>query len=143
MVMKIRQLLDEKGTSILSIEPQTSVYDAVKIMSDNNVGALLAMDGESLAGIFSERDYARKIILKGRASSETRVGDVMSKNVVCAQPSQTVEECMALMTDKNIRHLPVLENNKVIGIISIGDLVKSVIRDQKFVIEQLEHYLHA
>ncbi len=143
MAMKIRQLLQEKGNDVLTIRPDDTVFDAVKMMADNNVGALLVMDGDTLRGKISERDYARNVILKGRASSETRVGDVMSTNIVCARPDQSVEECMAVMTDKSVRHLPVLENKKVIGIISIGDLVKSVIQDQKFVIEQLEHYLSA
>lgn len=143
MAMKIRQLLKEKGHDILTIGPDDTVYDAVKMMADNNVGALLVMDGDTLRGKISERDYARNVILRGRSSSDTRVGDVMSQNVVCARPDQSVEECMAVMTDKSVRHLPVLEDKRVIGIISIGDLVKSVIRDQQFVIDQLEHYLSA
>jgi len=143
MPMTIQRLLKEKGNKVYSIKPEATVLDAVRMMSDNNIGALLVMDADTLVGKISERDYARNVILKGRASSDTPIRDVMSKQVVCARPDQSVEECMAVMTDKSVRHLPVLENKKVIGIISIGDLVKSVIRDQKFVIEQLEHYLSA
>lgn len=143
MAMTIRQLLREKGGHVLTITTEDSVYDAVKCMAEKNVGALLVMDGDKLLGKISERDYARNVILKGRNSTDTSVGEVMSTDVVCARPDQSVEECMAVMTDKTVRHLPVLEDRKVIGIISIGDLVKAVIRDQKFVIEQLEHYLSA
>lgn len=137
----VAQLLDQKGREVLSVAPENTVYDAIRLMADRNVGALVVLDGGRLVGIFTERHYARNVFLMGRASPQTRVGDVMSTTVVCARPEQTVEESMAVMTEKAVRHLPVLDRKKVIGIVSIGDLVKHIIRDQKFVIEQLEHYI--
>lgn len=137
----VKQLLDEKGHEVLSIGPDDSVFDAIKKMADNNVGSLIVLEDEKLAGIFTERDYARNVYLKGRSSPKTTVGEIMSTRVVCVRPEQSVEECMAVMTEKAIRHLPVLEKKQVIGMISIGDLVKSIISDQKFTIEQLEHYI--
>jgi CBS domain-containing protein len=111
-------------------------------MADKQIGALMVMRDEKLVGIVSERDYARKVILKGRSSQETQVQDIMTSKVYCARPEQSVEECMALMTDKRVRHLPVLDGDRVDGIISIGDLVRSIIAEQQFVIEQLESYIH-
>lgn len=137
----VKQLLDQKGHEVLSIGPDNSVFDAIKKMADNNVGSLVVLEGEKLVGIINERHYARNVFLKGRSSPETTVRDIMSTHVVCARPEQLVEECMAVMTDKAVRHLPVLENKKIVGVVSIGDLVKSIISDQKFVIEQLEHYI--
>jgi CBS domain-containing protein len=137
----IKQLLDTKGREVLAIGPDDTVFDAIKKMADNNVGSLAVLDGEHLIGIITERHYARNVFLKGRSSPKTIVKEIMSTRVVCARPEQSVEECMALMTEKAVRHLPVLEHKRVIGIISIGDLVKSVIDDQKFTIEQLEHYI--
>lgn len=137
----IKQLLDTKGREVLTIGPDDTVFDAIKKMADNNVGSLAVLDGEHLIGIITERHYARNVFLKGRSSPKTIVKEIMSTRVVCARPEQSVEECMALMTEKAVRHLPVLEHKRVIGIISIGDLVKSVIDDQKFTIEQLEHYI--
>ena len=137
----IHQLLDGKGHEVLSIGPDDSVLDAIQKMADNNVGSLVVLEGEKLVGIITERHYARNVFLKGRSSPKTTVREIMSTRVVCARPEQLVEECMAVMTDKAVRHLPVLENKHVIGIISIGDLVKSIISDQKFTIEQLEHYI--
>jgi len=137
----VKQLLDQKGHEVLSIGPDNSVFDAIKKMADNNVGSLVVLEGEKLVGIITERHYARNVFLKGRSSPETTVRDIMSTHVVCARPEQLVEECMAVMTDKAVRHLPVLENKKIVGVVSIGDLVKSIISDQKFVIEQLEHYI--
>ena len=137
----IKQLLDTKGRDVLAIGPDDTVFDAIKKMADNNVGSLAVLDGEHLIGIITERLYARNVFLKGRSSPKTIVKEIMSTRVVCARPEQSVEECMALMTEKAVRHLPVLEHKRVIGIISIGDLVKSVIDDQKFTIEQLEHYI--
>ena len=139
----VREILEAKSHKLLSISPQTSVLDALKLMADKDVGALVVLDGGRLAGIFSERDYARKVILHGKSSKATPVSEIMTHKVVCVRPDQSVEECMALMTDKRIRHLPVLEDRKVIGVISIGDVVKEVISEQRFVIEQLEHYIHS
>lgn len=137
----IRQLLELKGRDIWSISPDATVYEAVKLMAEKEVGALIVFDGPRTAGIISERDYARKIILKGRSSKETKVRDIMTANVIHTDADKNVEECMALMTNKRIRHLPVLDQGKLIAIVSIGDLVKSIIEEQKFVIEQLESYI--
>ena len=139
----VQQILEGKSLRILSIGPDTSVYDALQLMADKDVGALVVLEGAQLVGIFSERDYARKVILQGKASKETQVREVMTARVVCINPLQTVDECMALMTDKRIRHLPVIEKNKVVGVISIGDVVKEVIADQQFLIHQLEQYIHS
>ena len=138
----VRQLLKQKGATTLSIHPDATVFDAITKMAESDIGALLVMDGEGLVGIITERHYARNVMLKGKTSPTTAVRDIMERRVVCARPEQTVEQCMALMTDKRVRHLPVLEGQKVTGIVSIGDLVKSIISDQKFIIEQLEHYIH-
>lgn len=138
---KVRQLISDKGERVLSIGPEDSVLDAIRMMADNDVGSLVVLDDGKLAGIFTERHYARKVILKGRSSPSTPVRDVMESEVVCVGPDHTVEECMALMTADRIRHLPVLENERLVGIISIGDLVKSIIADQKFHIEQLENLI--
>lgn len=137
----VNQLLAEKGRRILAISPSDTVLDAIKKMADNNVGSLVVLEGEKLVGIVTERHYARNVFLKGKSSPKTTVGEIMSTHVVCAGPKQSVEECMAVMTEKRVRHLPVLDENRVIGVISIGDLVKSIISDQKFVIEQLERYI--
>jgi CBS domain-containing protein len=139
----VKEILQSKSRSVLSIAPDASVLDALRVMADKEVGALVVLEGERLAGIFSERDYARKVILHGKASKDTPVREIMTQRVVCVRPDQSVEDCMALMTDKRIRHLPVLEDNRVIGVISIGDVVKEVISEQRFVIEQLEHYIHS
>lgn len=127
--------------SVHAITPGASVFDAVKLMSEKNIGALLVMEGEEIAGIVTERDYARKIILMSRSSKETPVREIMTSAVMYVHPSQTSEECMVLMTENRLRHLPVMDGNKLIGLISIGDLVKAIISDQKFTIEQLEHYI--
>jgi CBS domain-containing protein len=140
-MVTVKQLLDQKGHEVLSIGPDDSVFDAIKKMADNNVGSLVVTEGEKLVGKITERHYARNVFLKGKSSPETTVREIMSTRVVCARPEQSVEECMAVMTDKAVRHLPVLDKKQLIGIISIGDLVKSIISDQKFVIEQLEHYI--
>ncbi len=137
----VRELLRIKGQETWSVTPDTPVYDALKLMAEKNVGALLVLEGDKLAGILSERDYARKVILKGKASKNTPAREIMSENVVCVTPEQSVAECMALMTDKHFRHLPVIEDGKLVGVISIGDVVKAIISEQKFVIEQLEHYI--
>jgi len=137
----VKQLLDSKGHDILSISADASVLDAIKLMAEKGVGALVVMEGDSLAGIVTERDYARKVILKDRSSSSTPVRDIMSPDVLTASNDNNVQYCMNMMTDRRIRHLPVVESGTVVGMISIGDLVKAVIADQKEEIEQLEHYI--
>ena len=137
----VRQILHAKGHDVATIDPDATVYNAIKKLADENIGSLVVMDDEKIVGIVTERDYARNVILKGKASPTTLVKDIMSTRVVCVGPEQSVEECMAVMTDKAIRHLPVLESKRLVGMVSIGDLVKSIIGDQKFIIEQLEHYI--
>ena len=138
----VAQVLQSKSDqSVFTISPNTSVLDALKQMAERGVGALLVMEGARIAGIISERDYARKMVLVGRASHETPVREIMSSPVMYVRPDQTNEECMALMTENRLRHLPVVDNGKLIGLISIGDLVKDIISEQKFIIEQLEHYI--
>jgi CBS domain-containing protein len=141
-VISVRQLLNQKARTVCSVHPDATVLDAIAKMAENDIGSLVVMDGEKLVGIITERHYARNVVLKGKASPTTPVRDIMERRVICARPEQTVEQCMALMTDKRVRHLPVLEGKTVTGIVSIGDLVKSIIGDQKFIIEQLEHYIH-
>ena len=137
----VQQLLDEKSGEIYSIHPDDSVFDAVKKLATANIGSLIVIEDDKPVGIFTERDYARNVILKGKSSPTTPIRDIMTIRVIFVNPEQTVEECMAIMTDKHIRHLPVLRDEKVIGMISIGDLVKSIIADQKFTIEQLEQFI--
>ena len=137
----VRELLNSKGHYVWTIGPDDSVYDALKIMADREIGALVVLDAGRPVGLLSERDYARNVVLKGRMSKDTAVSDIMTTHVVCARPEQTVEECMALITDKRIRHLPVMDDGNLVGIISIGDLVKAIIAEQQFVIEQLAHYI--
>ena len=137
----LKQILDTKGHEVWFIASDALVFEAVRLMAEKEVGALLVKDGEKLVGIVSERDYARKVVLKGRSSSECRVADIMTTRVIFAQPDETVEQCMALMTDKRIRHLPVMADGTLIGLISVGDLVKAIIDDQKFVIDQLVRYI--
>ena len=137
-----QQLLDKKGYDVWSIHPDDSVFDAIQGMADKNVGALVVIKNEKLVGIISERDYARKVILVGKSSKKTRVQEIMTKHVICARPEQTIEECMALMTEKRMRHLPVLQEKQVVGMITIGDVVKSIIEDQNIEIEELHHYIH-
>ena len=137
----VKQLLDRKGHDILSISPDASVLDAIKVMAEKAVGALIVLQDSALAGIVTERDYARKVILKGRSSKSTLVSEIMSAKVITTTGDSSVEECMNLMSDRRIRHLPVVDGETVIGIISIGDLVSAVIADQKAEIEHLEHYI--
>jgi len=137
----VEQVLEGKQQVLLSVTPDTSVYDAVKLMSDKDVGALVVLEGERLAGIFSERDYARKVILFGKSSRETAVREIMTEKLICVAPTATINECMAIMTEKRIRHLPVLAGSRVIGVISIGDAVKETIEEQQLMIEQLESYI--
>jgi CBS domain-containing protein len=137
----VKQILSTKGHVVWSVTPDTLIIQALKLMAEKELGALLVLEGERLAGIISERDYARKVILKGKSSLDTPVREIMTEKVICVRPEQTVEECMALMTDKRIRHLPVILDNKVIGVISIGDLVKATIDEKDFMIKQLENYI--
>lgn len=139
----VEQMLGSKGQRLLVVTPDATVYEALKLMAEQEVGALVVLDGDRLAGIFSERDYARKVILFGKSSKETLVREIMTEKVLCVRPDQTVDQCMALMTDKRVRHLPVLDHKKVTGVISIGDVVKEVISEQRFMIEQLENYIHS
>ena len=139
----VAQILKQKPAGVVSIRPNVPVLDALKLLNDKGVGAVLVIDGARVVGILSERDYTRKVEIKGKSASATPVSEIMTKEVICVTPEQTNEECMALMTDKRLRHLPVLENGDVIGILSIGDLVKDVISEQQFIIEQLEHYIHS
>jgi CBS domain-containing protein len=134
-------LLDSKGRDVVSVAPDASVLDAIRLMSDKGIGALVVMDGDTLHGIVTERDYARKVILKGRASDVTEVREIMTTDVISTSSGDSVEKCMNTMTDQRIRHLPVVDDGKVCGIISIGDLVKAIIADQQQAIEQLEHYI--
>ena len=138
---KIKDVLDSKGHNVLSIAPDTSIFEAVKLMTDSGVGALVVMEGDRRVGLIGERDCTQKVMLADRSPHETDASQIMTKNILCVKPDQTVEEGMALMTDKRIRHLPVVNGDRVEGIISIGDLVKAIIAEQQFVIEQLEHYV--
>ena len=139
----VRRLLEGKGRGIYSVEPQAAVLDAIRLMAEHSVGALLVMQGATLEGIVSERDYARKVILRGRSSSDTPVRDIMSSPVLTVSLDDTVEKCMQLMTERRVRHLPVVESGRVLGMVSIGDLVKAVIAEQQQQIEQLESYIHS
>ena len=138
----VRTLLEGKGRAIFSVEPQASVLDAIRLMAEHHVGALLVMRGQALEGIVSERDYARKVILRGRSSADTPVRDIMSAPVLTVSLETSVGECMKLMTDRHVRHLPVVDGARVVGMVSIGDLVKAVIAEQQQQIEQLESYIH-
>ncbi len=137
----VRQLLKDKGPDVWSVAPDDSVYNAIQEMAKRGIGALVVAENGKPVGMFTERDYARDVILKGKSSPRTAIREVMTKRVICVGPEKTTEECMAIMTEKHLRHLPVLENEQLIGMISIGDLVKSIIDDQKFTIEQLESYI--
>lgn len=138
----IAQILKSKPSKVVhAITPNDTVYDAVKKMAEQNIGALLVMEGDQIVGIVTERDYARKVVLAGRSSRETPVSVIMTTQVLCVGPLQTTEECMAIMTENRLRHLPVVDDGKLIGLVSIGDLVKDIISEQQFTIEQLEHYI--
>ncbi len=137
----VKDILDRKGRQVWTIHPDESVYRALEMMSQRNVGALVVTEKDRLVGVMSERDYARKIALMGRASRETTVRDIMTKDVFCIAPCTRIEDCMALMTEKAVRHLPVLDGDRLDGLVSIGDVVKATIMDQAFVIEQLEHFI--
>jgi len=135
------QILDVKGRDIWSVTPDSSVYDALKLMARNNIGAVLVMEGDKLVGIMSERDYARKVILHGKFSKDTSVGEIMSTRILYVRSDQSIEDCMALMVDKRIRHLPVMKDEKLDGVISVGDVVNAIIKEKEYIIEQLEHYI--
>jgi CBS domain-containing protein len=136
----VRQMLSAKA-DVHTVKPEDTVYDALKLMAARDIGAVLVVSGSDMKGIFSERDYARKVVLHGRMSKETPVGEIMTTNVICVEPGWTADQCMALMTDKHIRHLPVLESGRLVGVISIGDVVRSVLDEQKFTITSLERYI--
>ena len=137
----VKQLLEEKGREVWSIGPEASVYEAIRLMAEKEIGSLLVMREGAVVGIVSERDYARKVDLEGRSSKETPVSEVMTARVAYARPDQSVDECMAMMTEKRVRHLPVMDGNELLGVVSIGDLVKSIIAEQQDTIKQLEQYI--
>jgi CBS domain-containing protein len=137
----VRSVLHSKGNHIWSVAPDAIVFDAIKIMAEKNIGALLVIQKETVVGIFSERDYARKIVLKGESSHTITIKDVMTSDVLTVNPEQSIDDCMALMTNKHVRHLPVLENGKLIGLVSIGDVVKTIISEHEYTIKQLENYI--
>jgi CBS domain-containing protein len=138
----VKQLLDHKGHDLWLIEPECSVLSAIELMADKEVGALPVVENGKLIGILSERDYARKVILKGRSSESTPVKSIMTTQVICTNPEQTAQQCMAVMTEKRFRHLPVVDDGRLVGIVSIGDLVRAIIAEQQFTIEQLESYIN-
>lgn len=140
-MITLRQLLQSKGGGIWSVTSTSTVFDALRTMAEKNVGALLVIDEGRLVGIVSERDYARKVALKGKSSKDILVKEIMTEKVVYIRPDESIEECMALMTEKHFRHLPVIDNGTLIGVISIGDVVRTVISEQKFIIAQLENYI--
>ena len=137
----IRQILNKKGNQIFSVTPETTVYDTLMLMADKNIGAVLVLDDGKLVGIMSERDYARKVVLKGKFSKEIPVKEIMSPNVICIEPDQTISNTKAVMIQKRIRHLPVMENDKLLGIVSIGDVVDAVLEENTFMIDQLATYI--
>ena len=138
---KVNDILKTKGGTTFSITPDTIVYEALEIMVGKNVSALVVLENEKLVGIFTERDYARKVILKGKTSKETRIAEIMTEDLITVSPDSTIDSCMRLMTSRFIRHLPVVADDRLVGIISIGDVVKYIIEEQKFIIENMEHYI--
>lgn len=140
-MITVTEMLKEKGGGVLTISPQDTVYRALEIMAEKNLGALVVVEDEKVVGMFSERDYARNVVLKGKSSKDTLIKDLMSANPCYVRPEQTVSDCMALITEKRRRHLPVLDGEKLVGIVSIGDVVKQQIIDQEFTIKQLENYI--
>ncbi len=137
----VQLILDGKGSRVWTVTPETPVYEALQLMADKGIGAVLVLKDARVVGIMSERDYARKVALKGKSSVDTPVSEIMTEKVICVEPSQPIEECMALMVGKHIRHLPVLDNDRLAGIISIGDVVKMMISDQQLLIDHLESYI--
>jgi CBS domain-containing protein len=140
-MVTVQQLLNEKGKAIWTTSPNTSVFDALGVMAEKNVGALVVVEADRVVGMFSERDYARKVTLQGRHSRELSVGDIMSKDVIHITPNQTIEQCMQMMTEKHVRHLPVIDASRLVGLISIGDVVRGVIEEQRSTITHLEDYI--
>lgn len=140
-MITVKEMLKEKNGSILTISPKDTVYKALEVMAEKNLGALVVVEGEKVVGMFSERDYARNIVLKGKSSKDTLVKDLMNENPCCVRPEHTLNDCMALITEKRTRHLPVLDGEKLVGIVSIGDVVKQYIVDKEFTIKQLENYI--
>ena len=141
MATTVHDVLRGKGSDVISVSPTDTVFKALQILAERNIGAVLVLEGSRLVGILSERDYARQVILKGKASKDTPVREIMTTSVVCVHPEYTIEECMALMTDKRFRHLPVLADDRLLGVLSIGDVVKALLDEQAFRIEQLESYI--
>jgi CBS domain-containing protein len=141
LMSTVRNLLQSKGKHIFSVSPDITVYQALEIMLDKGIGAILIVENEKFVGIFTERDYARKLILKGKASKETLLREVMTENPITVTPDNTIEECMVQMSDRKFRHLPVMENGQLVGLISVGDLVKFIIEEQKYIIDNLQHYI--
>ncbi len=137
----VSDILNSKGHDVWAVKPDDTVFDSLKLMAEKEVGALLVMDQDRLVGIVTERDYARKVILEGKSSKDSLVAEVMTKHVLCVTPERTIDECMALMTDKRARHLPDVDHKRVIGLVSIGDLVKALLSEQKVLIDQLQHYI--
>jgi len=137
----VRELVEGKEQRLLSVEPDDSVYAALKKMAQHDIGALVVVSGDKLVGVFSERDYARRVILEGKSSRDTQVSEIMTRQVICVSPERTADQCMAVMTQKRVRHLPVIENKQVVAVISIGDVVREMISDQQHTIEQLEQYI--
>ncbi len=140
-MIKVKRILKEKGSEIFSVSPDTLVFDALKLMAEKDVGALLVMDNDKMIGLFSERDYARKVILRGKSSKKSFVSEFMTKRIYYCSPESTSRECLALMTEKRARHLPVLDEGNLVGMISIGDVVNKIILDQKHTIKHLEDYI--
>ena len=140
-MITVRKVLQTKGGHVWRIAPQATAYDALQLMAERDIGALLVVDGEEIVGVFSERDYARKVILKGRSSKVASVGELMNSPVFYIEPDKTIEECMALMTAKRMRHLPVLDHGRLLGMVSIGDVVNALITEQKVAITDLENYI--
>ena len=141
MTKLVSDILESKGREVWAVKPDDTVFDSLQLMAEKEIGALLVMEGDRLVGIVTERDYARKVILEGKSSKSSSVAEVMTNRVLCVTPERTIDECMALMTDKRARHLPVLDHKRVVGVISIGDLVKALINEQRVLIDQLQHYI--
>lgn len=137
----VSDILNSKGHDVWAVKPDDTIFDSLRLMAEKGVGALLVMDGDKLVGIVTERDYARKVILEGKSSKTTAISEIMTEKVLCVAPERTVEECMALMTDKRARHLPVVDDKRVVGVLSIGDLVKAILGEQQVLIDQLQHYI--